>query len=142
MKNLAVLCTGAVLTFCVYVFAHSTVRPALGLTCVATDADLKFEMIINEFTGDMFPGTFILSEGGKQITSEIKQYSNYKGRVTMVVSKGPDANNDDVGYIIDLNKSYKGGYYGDATQYIANPPGTRDEQDNTWMRLDCTSTSP
>lgn len=140
MKNLAVLCAGTVLSFCVY--ADATARPALGLACAATDTDLKFEMIINEFTGDLFPGTFFLSESGKQTPSEIKQYSNYKGRVTMVVSTGPKGNDDDVGYIIDLNKSYNGNYYGDATQYIANPPGTRSEQDNTWVRLECNSKRP
>lgn len=135
MKYLAVICASAVLAFCFQL--HAIIRPAMGLTCTATDSDLKFEMIINEYSGDLFPGTFILSEGGKQVTSEVKQYSNYKRRITMAVSTGPKGDNDDVGYIIDLTKSYNGSYYGDATQYIANPPGTRDEQDNTYTRLDC-----
>lgn len=129
-----------VLALCFH--ANATTRPAQGILCTATDADFKFEMIINEFNGDLYPGTFILSEAGKQVPAEVKQYSNYRGSITMAVSTGPQGDNDDTGYIIDLSKSYNGGYYGNAEKYVANPPGKRDEQDATYMRLECQSKSP
>jgi hypothetical protein len=117
-------------------------RPALGLLCSATDTDLKFEMVINQFTGDLFEGTFILSENGKQVPSTIKQYSNYNSSVLIIVSTGPQGDDDDLGYVIELNKSYDGSYYGNATKYVANPPGTRDEKTDTYVRLDCELSSP
>jgi hypothetical protein len=117
-------------------------RPALGLLCSATDTDFKFEMVINQFTGDLFDGTFILSENNKQVPSTVKQYSNYDSNVLIIVSTGPQGDDDDLGYVIELNKSYDGSYYGNATKYVANPPGTRDEKGDTYVRLDCQSSTP
>ncbi|MBS1970974.1 MAG: hypothetical protein JSU04_11740 [Bdellovibrionales bacterium] len=119
-----------------------TTRPALGLLCSATDTDFKFEMVINQFTGDLFEGTFILSENSKQVPSTVKQYSNYNSNVLIIVSTGPQGDDDDLGYVIELNKSYDGSYYGNATKYVANPPGTRDEKGDTYVRLECQSSTP
>lgn len=124
-------------------FALPLTHPAQGLLCTATDnTDFKFEMIVNRFNGDLYPNTFILSDASKQIPTTIKQFSYYDNQITLVASTGPEGDHDDLGYIIEIRKSYRGDFSGHATKYIANPPGTRDEQEDTYMSLDCEDKTP
>jgi len=137
-KQTAVFCASLLLS----IHAFAGTPPAMGLLCAAYDIDFKFDMIIDQFTGDLFENSFALRISSIPIPSKVKQYSNYRDNITMVISNGPADGNSDVGYIIDLNKSYHDTYSGHATKYFANPPGTRDEQNDTYMSLDCQSTKP
>lgn len=136
MKHLAGL-TAMVLLSAV-VSAHALARPALGIICSTYDTDLKFEFIINQFTGDLFPDTLKISENGKQLpTTTVKQYSYYRDSMLIIASIGPQDPNDDVGYIIELDKSYNDTFSGHITKYISNPPGTREDQTDSYASVDC-----
>lgn len=137
MKPLLVV-LGLIILLPITASATALTRPAQGLRCTAIDnTDFKFELIVNRFNGDLYPNTFILSDAGKPIPTTIKQFSNYSNEITLVASTGPEGEHDDVGYIIAIRKTYRGDFSGRATKYIANPPGTREEQEDTSMSLEC-----
>lgn len=118
--------------------------PATGLVCNSYDGDFKLEAVINNNTGDLYANTLKIYEKGAQKSPEVKQYRNYDDDIFIIASFGREGTSDEVGYVINLERSYRNPSEasGNAERYSVDQTGNRDTDSKTYMTLECTIGAP